>query len=55
MAWFHPELYHRVLSYSGTFTNQQSGPDAPHGAWMYHEQFIANSLTSFTKSDNIAD
>ncbi len=23
MAWFHPELYHRVLTYSGTFVNQQ--------------------------------
>ena len=26
MAWFHPELYRRVLTYSGTFVNQQS-PD----------------------------
>jgi len=43
MAWFHPELYHRVLTYSGTFTNQQSGPDAPHGAWEYHEHFIPES------------
>jgi enterochelin esterase-like enzyme len=41
MAWFHPELYHRVLTYSGTYVNQQSGPDAPHGAWEYHEHFIA--------------
>jgi hypothetical protein len=24
MAWFHPELYRRVLSYSGTYVNQQS-------------------------------
>jgi hypothetical protein len=24
MAWFHPELYHRVLTYSGTYVNQQS-------------------------------
>ena len=23
MAWFHPELYHRVLTYSGTYVNQQ--------------------------------
>ena len=30
MAWFHPELYHRVLVFSGTFVNQQAGPDAPH-------------------------
>jgi len=40
MAWFHPELYHRVLVYSGTFVNLRNGPDAPHGAWEYHENFI---------------
>jgi len=42
MAWFHPELYHRVISYSGTFVNQQSplNPDSPHGAWEYHEHLI---------------
>ena len=40
MAWFHPELYHRALIYSGTFVNQQSNPDSPHGAWEYHENFI---------------
>jgi len=35
MAWYHPEWYHRVLSYSGTFVNQQSPLDkaTPHGAW----------------------
>ncbi len=42
MAWFHPERYHRVLSYSGTFVNQQSplNPETPHGAWEYHEHLI---------------
>ena len=42
MAWFHPELYRRVLSYSGTYVNQQSppNPESPHGAWEYHENFI---------------
>lgn len=42
MAWFHPELYHRVLSYSGTYVNQQSPENrkSPHGAWEYHENFI---------------
>ncbi len=40
MAWFHPELYHRVMVYSGTFVNLRNGPDAPHGAWEYHENFI---------------
>ncbi len=40
MAWFHPELYRRVLVFSGTFVNLRNGPDAPHGAWEYHENFI---------------
>ena len=45
MAWFHPELYRRVLSYSGTYVNQQSplNPDSPRGAWEYHATFIPNS------------
>ena len=45
MAWFHPEWYHRVLSYSGTFINQQwpSSPQYPHGAWEYHEKLIPNA------------
>jgi len=45
MAWYHPELYHRVLTYSGTYVNQQwpPNPDTPHGAWEYHEHLIPNS------------
>lgn len=45
MAWYHPELYHRVLSYSGTFVNQQWPYNAqiPHGAWEFHEHLIPNS------------
>ena len=45
MAWFHPELYRKVLSYSGTYVNQQSPEDrkTPHGAWEYHENFIKRS------------
>jgi enterochelin esterase-like enzyme len=45
MAWYHPELYHRVLSYSGTFVNQQwpYNPETPHGAWEFHEHLIPNS------------
>lgn len=44
MAWYHPELYHRVLSYSGTFVNQQwpCDPQTPHGAWEFHEHLIPN-------------
>ena len=39
------DLYHRVLTYSGTYVNQQSplNPESPHGAWEYHEHFIPNS------------
>jgi iron(III)-enterobactin esterase len=45
MAWYHPELYHRVLTYSGTFVNQQWPPsaDTPHGAWEFHERLIPNT------------
>lgn len=45
MAWYHPELYHRVLTYSGTYINQQwpSNPETPHGAWEFHEHLIPNS------------
>jgi enterochelin esterase-like enzyme len=45
MAWYHPELYHRVLTYSGTFINQQwpYNPQTPHGAWEFHEHLIPGS------------
>jgi enterochelin esterase-like enzyme len=45
MAWYHPELYHRVLTYSGTYVNQQWpwNPEIPHGAWEFHERLIPNS------------
>ena len=46
MAWYHPELYHRVLTYSGTYINQQwpYSPDTPHGAWEFHEHLIPASI-----------
>ena len=45
MAWYHPEWYHRVLSYSGTFVNQQwpHSDETPHGAWEWHERLIAGT------------
>jgi enterochelin esterase-like enzyme len=45
MAWYHPELYHRVLTYSGTYVNQQwpHSDATPHGAWGFHEMLIPNS------------
>jgi enterochelin esterase-like enzyme len=45
MAWYHPEWYHRVVSYSGTFVNQQwpFNPQTPGGAWEYHASIIPNA------------
>jgi enterochelin esterase family protein len=45
MAWYHPDLYHRVLTYSGTYVNQQwpPNPQTPHGAWEFHEHLIPNT------------
>ncbi len=42
MAWFRPDLYRRVLSYSGTFVDQQhpEDPALPDGAWEYHKNLI---------------
>ncbi len=45
MAWYRPDLFRRIISYSGTFVNQQwpFNPETPHGAWGYHENIIADS------------
>ena len=45
MAWYHPERYHRVLTYSLTAVNQQwpHRPDNPGGAWDFHASIIPNS------------
>jgi predicted alpha/beta superfamily hydrolase len=45
MAWFHPEWYGKVLSYSGTFVNQASPVDlaSPRGAWDFHARLIPGS------------
>ncbi len=45
MAWYHPELYHRVLTFSGTFVNQQwpFNPETPDGAWGFHNKLIPES------------
>lgn len=38
MAWFHADLFRRVISYSGSFI-EQVPPDSPfpHGGWVYHD------------------
>ena len=45
MAWYHTDLYHRVLSYSGTLVYQQwpYNPKTPHGAWEFYETLIPNN------------
>ncbi len=45
MAWYHPEWYSKVISYSGTYVNQQwpFNPETPGGAWGYHESIIPNA------------
>jgi enterochelin esterase-like enzyme len=45
MAWYHPDLYHRVLAYSCTAVNQQwpYNAETPHGAWEFHEHLIPNN------------
>jgi len=50
MAWFHPELFRRVVTYSGTFVALQNAnlPEHamyPDGAWDYHHDLnlIANA------------
>jgi iron(III)-enterobactin esterase len=50
MGWFRPDLFRRIITYSGTFVDQQDD-DAPEeasfplGAWDYHSglSLIANS------------
>lgn len=45
MAWYRTDLYHRVLSYSGTYVNQQWPwtPATPQGAWGYHTTLIPDA------------
>lgn len=43
MAWFRPDLYRRVVTYSGTFVDQHPDATYPHGAWSYHESLIPNN------------
>jgi enterochelin esterase-like enzyme len=43
MAWFHPELYHRVVAFSATLVNLQHSDEYPHGGWEYPEHLILNN------------
>jgi enterochelin esterase-like enzyme len=43
MGWFRPDLYHRILTYSGSFVNLAPTTAYPHGAWEYHEHLVAET------------
>ena len=45
MAWYRTDLYHRVLTTSGTFVNQQwpFNLETPDGAWGFHNKLIAET------------
>ncbi|BCX48061.1 ferric enterobactin esterase [Haloferula helveola] len=69
MGWFRPDLFRRIITYSGTFVDQQDDDapeekDYPFGAWEYHsgmkliEQSAKKPLRIFThvsEHDNGAD
>jgi enterochelin esterase family protein len=43
MGWFRPDLYHRILSYSGSFAPLGITTDYPHGAYAYPEHLVADA------------
>lgn len=66
MGWFRPDLFRRLITYSGTFVDQQDDDaaeelDYPLGAWEYHsnKKLIENSekkplriFTHVSENDN---
>ncbi|MGV3483696.1 MAG: alpha/beta hydrolase [Planctomycetaceae bacterium] len=69
MGWFRPDLFRRLITYSGTFVDQQDDDapeeaDYPLGAWEYHSsmKLIENSekkplriFTHVAENDNRAN
>jgi len=45
MAWYHPELYHRVLTYSGTYVKPAVAVQSPDPSRRveFHEHLIPNT------------
>ncbi|RYZ52046.1 MAG: hypothetical protein EOP07_20255, partial [Proteobacteria bacterium] len=43
MAWFHPERYRRVITYSGTYVRRIKTAENPDGAYEYHSKLIPSS------------
>jgi enterochelin esterase family protein len=39
MAWWHPDLFRRVITFSGTYVSQVPADSPfPHGCWIYHDE-----------------
>jgi enterochelin esterase family protein len=39
MAWWHPDLFRRVITFSGTYVTQvPASSPFPHGCWIYHDK-----------------
>jgi enterochelin esterase family protein len=39
MVWWHPDLFRRVITFSGTYVNQVPAMSPfPHGCWVYHDE-----------------
>ena len=70
MGWFRPDLFRRLITYSGTFVDQQDedAPEEKHyplGAWEYHSEPEADrerarrsrcaSFTHVSENDNRAN
>jgi hypothetical protein len=53
MAWFNPDLYHRVLAYSPTMVNQQWpwNPALRGGAWEFHSPWTGPVSPNLTVKD----
>jgi iron(III)-enterobactin esterase len=43
MGWFRPDLYHRIMSYSGSFAPLGITTDYPHGAYAYPEHLVSDT------------
>jgi enterochelin esterase-like enzyme len=43
MGWRHPELYRRILTFSGSFTSLGKTAEFPNGAWAYPDHLVAET------------
>lgn len=55
MAWYHPDLFRRVIGYSPSFVAQEFpiNPDHPLGGWNYHEDMDNDPGGIIAKTDPI--